>query len=651
MKKTISLILALLTAASLIIPAFASGTADTVIFDRESGRSLPIIVAADAPATDRTAASKLQYYLGLCTGAEFSIVSEGDEGIFIGEAAADILDLTGAGNEGWRIKAEGNSLAIAGVGKRGTIYGAYAFLRDFCSCRWYTDKLIITPHTDRIAVAGDTDSVFNETFEYRETDWISPKDKEFSLANQLNSSIYRRFDEAEGGNVSFILGFGHTLTNEFCSGAKYFKTNPELFALHNGERTADQLCLSNEETYRIVRDEVMAALEQRCDRSNPDIYILSLTQNDNQNFCQCEKCAAADEKYGSHSGSLLLFINRIADEVKEAGYDNVVVDTFAYTYTRKPPVGIVPKDNVVVRLCSIECCFCHPLDDPGCPKNVDFMKDLHDWSKICSRLYIWDYTTNYDRTLVTFSDFGVIQKNIRIFAENGVRGIYEEGAYYAEKCNGEFADLRAYLLSRLLADPGIDLEEEMTGFMQAYYGPAAPFIREYIDILQRSQSENGHMTIYEGADKLYQSLRRKEIRHIDELWASALSAGGTDFQKANVRRSEISWIAWKAENKVSEFSRLQLPSVWMGANGDFYDRLAEEHITTFNEGPDVLMTDPAQRQYILASNPYFWKISKLDNEKVMNEYNRKYEVYSNIEKYGGFLLKPMLAVLNFIFGK
>ena len=37
------------------------------------------------------------------------------------------------------------------------------------------------------------------------------------------------------------------------------------------------------------------------------------------------------------------------------------MDTLAYRYTRQAPKTIKPADNVIIRLCSIECCFSHPL--------------------------------------------------------------------------------------------------------------------------------------------------------------------------------------------------------------------------------------------------------------------------------------------------
>ena len=152
-------------------------------------------------------------------------------------------------------------------------------------------------------------------------------------------------------------------------------------------------------------------------RENPTKKIVSLTQNDNQKYCRCAQCAATDTQEGSPSGTLLRFVNAVAEAVEDAGFTNVEIDTFAYQYTRKPPKITVPRQNVIVRLCSIECCFAHPLNDPLCTQNVKFSEDIVRWSEICERLYVWDYTTNYSNYLGPFPNFGVMQENMRFFAE------------------------------------------------------------------------------------------------------------------------------------------------------------------------------------------------------------------------------------------
>ena len=93
----------------------------------------------------------------------------------------------------------------------------------------------------------------------------------------------------------------------------------------------------------------------------PDCQIISITQNDWAGACECPDCKALDEAEGSHSGTMLSFANYLAEKI-EPEFPNVAVDTFAYQYTRKPPKTIRPRPNVIVRLCSIECCFAHPLE-------------------------------------------------------------------------------------------------------------------------------------------------------------------------------------------------------------------------------------------------------------------------------------------------
>lgn len=89
---------------------------------------------------------------------------------------------------------------------------------------------------------------------------------------------------------------------------------------------------------------------------------MSVAQNDWYNACECENCRATDEHEGSHRGTLLYFVNQIAAVVARK-YPDVKIDTLAYQHTRRPPKYIRSASNVIVRLCSIECCFSHLFED------------------------------------------------------------------------------------------------------------------------------------------------------------------------------------------------------------------------------------------------------------------------------------------------
>lgn len=579
----------------------------------ENGASPYVIVCGKAAGDpEYTAALKLQHYLKSATGVELPIVSDSAEPseyeIIVGKTNREdngcAIDRTAFGDETVYAETRGNTVIIAGGEKRGTLYAVYEVLSSYLDFHWYTSTVISIPEADSIKLPADKVLLdYTPVFEYRETDWISPKDKEYSLANHLNSGIYRQLTEEEGGTVRYAGLFGHSLTTQFVNADIYFESHPEYFALRDGVRIPNQLCLTNSEVRNLVVEQVRATLI-----ADPGAKIVSLTQNDNLYYCTCESCAALDEKEGSQSGTMIDFVNYVANALGEE-FPEVEFDTFAYQYTRKPPKNIKPASNVLVRLCSIECCFSHPLNDKDCSQNADFCTDLEGWAEICNKLYVWDYTTNYHNYCAPFPNFGVMQANMQFFAESNVVGVYEEGNYTAEECDAEFAELRAYLLSRLLFDPYCDYDAEMNSFLEAYYGPGWQYIRKYIDMTTSNTGVTKlftryHMGIYTiPMDTGVLDLSPCEILYMNWLWDQALALAENDEQILKITKSQLSWRYWKACKQVDEF----LLSVTREERyREFYEDLKKYGITRISEGPDGS----------LSSNPDFgltprnWKESR-----------------------------------------
>ena len=515
-----------------------------------------VVLADEADVRLVAAGDTLAKYMKQVTGKAFPVSQEGSGlRLEIGYSSA-------LADNGYIIETYENKVTITGNGTRGVIHGVYAFLNKYCGCDWFTSTLYSIPENKSLTIPAGEKTEYKPFFEYTDTDWLSPLDVEYSLANGLNGSPYRTIPDELGGTVEYISAFCHTLGSQFCSRDTYFKSNPEYFALHNGIRQNEQLCLTNEDVYKLVLSEVMALLKER---HNPEksLQIISITQADsgeNAKMCQCDSCKAIDEANGSHSGTMITFANRIARAVKAAGYENVAIDTFAYRYTRKAPAQVVPDDNVIVRLCTIECCFAHSLDDAECTENVALMQDLKDWSKICNRIYIWDYATNYAHTLGIFPDFGVLQRNVQVFYENNVAGIYEEGNYYMAECDGEFGELRAYLLSRLMQNPYIDYNACMDEFLEAYYGNGWQSIRQFLDMtVEKAIPEGKHLGIYVTMAETL-GFDEENIAKADALWEEAKTGAQTEAQLINVKRSEICWRYWKGFNAYNADEVTQLIS-------------------------------------------------------------------------------------------
>ncbi len=549
MKKFLSVLLVLCMCVSSALPVFARGGA--IILDG----TWSILVPQEPTQYETFAAEKLRTELSAVFGTEPAVITSA-QGSYIAVGSASQADVSELSVNGYRIQVIDGNIHIGGTGVRGLSDGAYRFLEEFCGRKVYTYRNIETAKANSISVPADTDIVYNPFFEYTDTDWLSPCDAEYSLANGLNGGTYRSLPAGAGGTVNYLGGFCHTM-GTLCETEAHKESDPEQLALHKGERTTDQPCLTNPDVLKIATANVLRLLEAKYD-PQASVQIVSVTQNDNYHYCECDRCKEYEKAHGGvQSATMINFVNQIADAVKAAGYDNAAIDTFAYQYTRQAPTGIVPRDNVIVRLCTIECCFRHTLDDSKCSRNVALMKDLNDWSKICKRIYVWDYTTNYSNTCLVFPDFNVIQRNIQVFYENNVKGVYEEGNYYIRSCNAEFGELRAYMISRCLQNPYCDLENETDGFLASYYGPGWENIKKILDmhIENACKTNDGHLSIGEGPTASF-SFNNKQIAEINDLWKNAKSEANDDLQLENICRSELSWRFWKGSANKGEFSLL-----------------------------------------------------------------------------------------------
>jgi hypothetical protein len=308
-------------------------------------------------------------------------------------------------------------------------------------------------------------------FEYREPYWFAGFDPLWKARNGANGEA-RLIPKELGGCITY-KGFAHTLY-PLVPPEKYFGTHPEWYSLINGQRTHEnaQLCLSNPE----LRDFVVRRVKEWL-RESPDAKIISMTQNDCGGACQCPTCKGMDDAEGSPAGSMIAFVNYVAEKI-EPEFPNVAVDTFAYQYTRKPPKTLKPRPNVIVRLCSIECNFREPLDHPS---NAAFLADLEGWSKICQRLYIWDYTTDFANYVLPHPNWFTLGANARLFAKYNVRGVFSEGAY--QGWGGEMGELRAWVLAQLFWNPQQDDRKLIQEFLEGYYGQASakPILR-YLEL-------------------------------------------------------------------------------------------------------------------------------------------------------------------------
>jgi Domain of unknown function (DUF4838) len=446
----------------------------------EAGKpKVTVIVQEGATDPEAHSATELADILSRVTGGKVATTQSSEATnhpcIVVGQgtiasALFPEIDFSRLGPEEFAIKTKGKYLLLAGGRPRGTMYAVNRFLQEQCRVRWWTPWATNIPSRPNLRIPA-LDVREKPAFEYRGPFWsvgFDPAWKAHNCVNNENQLIPKKL----GGSVTY-KGFCHTFY-PLVPPDKYFAEHPEWYSLVKGKRTHNraQLCLTNPQ----LRDFMVQRVKEWL-RESPDASIISVTQNDWDGHCECPDCKALDDAEGSHSGTMLAFVNYIAEKI-ESEFPNVAVDTFAYQYTRKPPKTLKPRHNVIVRLCSIECNFREPLDHPS---NASFLADLEQWSKISDRLYIWDYVTDFSHYIFPYPNWFTMGANMRIFQKSHVQGIFEEGAYGGP--GAEMAELRAWVLAQLMWNPQQNDEALIQEFLDGYYGKAGKPIRKYMDLM------------------------------------------------------------------------------------------------------------------------------------------------------------------------
>lgn len=452
----------------------------------ENGKSdYTIVIDPAASPSEIHGAEELQHFLQIITGVYLPVIRENNVTgplILVGNSPTlqkidPSIDFQSLGDEGFIMKTIGSNLILAGGKVRGSMYAVYTFLEKL-GCRWYSTEVSKIPSISTLTIES-----MNETqkpaFAYREPFWYDAFDGDWAARNKCNSSD-ARLDKKRGGKYGY---WGRHTFYPLVPPEKYFEDHPEYYSFINDKRIWEnaQLCLTNLELMKLTTNKILEVI-----KNEPDNHVYEISQNDWSNWCTCKDCKAIDDREESQAGSVVYFINLVADRVKQVNPDKLI-GTFAYAYSEKAPKAISARDNVCIRLCNIVGCDAHPLTD--CPMNTGrFVKNMDAWNQLAKHIIIWDYVTDFGHYLLPFPNWYATWKDIQFFKKNNVIGIFEEGAYQSE--GSFFEELEAYVQAKNLWNPDLDYRVIIDDFLAGYYHKAAPAIRKFMDFLQEKVNKD-----------------------------------------------------------------------------------------------------------------------------------------------------------------
>ncbi len=462
---------------------------------------------------DVFAAEDLQSYLGRMAGASFQVVKEaelasGEAAIYLGQtqAAAKLgLSTEKFAREEWCIKCDGdNSLIIIGGQPIGTFYGAWAMLNHLgaYALTWDQDAI---PHKPELLYNGFEEQrkpAFGGRMIYdHQSGNILRAGCDRSVLDTYYRWILRNYVNGRQDNAPmpyYVSGVFHIphprqyhSLESYLPADKYFKEHPEYYWMtDSGKREPPPrpgynggLCMSNPEVVKLVLERLREMIREDRERFPkeewPTVYDIS-RMDGSKYFCKCPKCLEIAAEEGSQQSLFYRFLNQIAGSIHDE-YPEIVIRTFGDLNESNNPNHTKPLDNILLWISDnyhFSDCF-RPLNNPINEEARDLLTRRQQDGR---QFMIWDYWNMGGRTFFTpprvETNFDAIQPDLQYFRKIGATDLFIEASTDASSPQN-FIPLCYFVANQLMVDPERDAEKLANVFIDHYFGPNAPLMREW----------------------------------------------------------------------------------------------------------------------------------------------------------------------------
>ena len=468
----------------------------TVVYSEGASESL--IAAADfmAATLERMSGSN-----GVRTAVKDG--SESGFSIYVGRAAnSALIDLSDVKDDGYKLEIKPEGIYIVGKTDDAARNGIYDFLETHLECMYVSPENTYVPIFPTVKLALEEKTV-NPTITWRKVYQYESVQNGWYERLKMNGTIVK-----EGENSIELYNEWGTWCHssfEFVPPEEYFDEHPEYYAKFLGKRRYQfnvlgrtfptHLCYTNEEVYQIAEAELVKRIE-----ANPEVKFWDFSIMDTYfATCRCKECKKFNKEAGSEMGTLLAFLNRLADAIRD-DYPDVYLSTLAYQRVKNPPKNMKCAPNLCINVCAFPGTQSYPYSTEGGIKaSREFAERVVEWGKICDNILVWDYVVNFTHLKLPFPNFEFQKENLEFYLENNIRFVFHQGS---REPMDENAEMRTYLLSRQLWDKDVDLLALAKKYVAVVYGDAAGLVEEYMDTANAAMIESGaDLSLYDSPKK------------------------------------------------------------------------------------------------------------------------------------------------------
>jgi hypothetical protein len=447
----------------MLITANASVARTVCLVDNGRAKAV-LILADDAQEDEKLASVELREYFGKMSGAKLQLAHgkapegliEIRIGLYLAPELESIIHQQSRDPSAFVIKVEPKKIILAGLSPEGTLFAAYEFLEQL-GCRWFLPGELgtVVPRQKTITVV-EGQTVRSPSFSGRHL--------------QNVSSILPWYRRQKLGGACFPSAHGIGLLPQ-----ADIKKNPELFALVNGQRTGEQLCVSNPE---VLKRAIAYTLDYF--QKNPKEPWFGMGPADGSGFCECEHCRKLDagewDPFSSEpsvTDRYIWFFNRVIDAVHKK-YPGKKIGFYSYHTYQFPPRKVKPSPFICPALAPISLCRIHGMSNPICPDRSLYRDLMADWCKLLPEVYERGYYFNLACPGFPYSKIHAIRDETPVAYQLGIKGWRVECAP-AWAAQGPML----YVAARLMWDAHTDIDALLADFYEKFYGSAAGPMGEY----------------------------------------------------------------------------------------------------------------------------------------------------------------------------
>ncbi|MDR0426194.1 MAG: DUF4838 domain-containing protein [Clostridiales bacterium] len=463
------------------------------------------------------AAGRLKYYLAEATGVSLPIVRSNAVSGFdaskkylsigqnaLSDTAGVVFDKTVLGTSGFIVRTVGNSVFMGGVMSFGNIYSVFEFLYHAIDFDAYGNAYIYFDKRGELPLLR-FDITEVPDFEWRQTGYASlPQEYQDIFRSQFMTDIWMIVKGAGGRSNTWHNFFEYFPKSVYLNPADPENYHPEWYSAAKEETGGggEQLSVTaqgNEASYALMVETAFQKVRETV-LANPQLEIITFTQNDNNRWCESDATSALYRQYGTHAAGMIKIANDIGKKLSDwiASGEDVSTDRhvellfFAYAQTVEPPVKTnpdgtyAPMDDSVVCAPNVNVLFA--------PIGMDYTKSiLHEsnkkaydqavkWSVLSSKLYLWLYQTNFSNYLFPYNSWSALQNTLRFYNKEGATLLFNQGQYNNHGTTA-FDDLKNYLNAKLQWNVNRNTSDLIDKYFDVRFGPASATMKEYFNQL------------------------------------------------------------------------------------------------------------------------------------------------------------------------